>query len=105
MLQMCPFHSRQSKGRLPLAGASREGLGAGASGSALRLGLSVYAALIDDDRRENAFGLLMGLNMLIETPGGFDFAGRDCQGWMRAAGFHKTWVEHLVGPHIMVISL
>jgi SAM-dependent methyltransferase len=32
----------------------------------------VYEALIDDDRRQNAFGLLMSLNMLIETEGGFD---------------------------------
>src|SRR6185369_7525693 len=32
----------------------------------------VYEALIDDDRSKNAFGLLMSLNMLIETPGGFD---------------------------------
>ena len=40
---------------------------------------------------------LMSLNMLIETPGGFDFTGRDCQGWMRAAGFHQTRVERLLG--------
>src|SRR5690606_13980782 len=38
----------------------------------------VYEALIDDERRANAFGLLMSLNMLIETPGGFDFTGADC---------------------------
>ena len=31
--------------------------------------LIVYEAIIDDDRRENAFGLLMSLNMLIEGPG------------------------------------
>ena len=37
----------------------------------------VYEALIDDDRRRNAFGLLMSLNMLIETPGGFDYTGAD----------------------------
>ena len=30
--------------------------------------LIVYEAIIDDERRENAFGLLMSLNMLIETP-------------------------------------
>jgi hypothetical protein len=36
--------------------------------------------IIDDDRRENAFGLLMSLNMLIETAGGFDYTGEDCQG-------------------------
>jgi hypothetical protein len=67
--------------------------------------LVVYEALIDDERRENAFGLLMSLNMLIETPGGFDFTGADCQGWMREAGFSETRVEHLVGPDSMVIGV
>lgn len=67
--------------------------------------LIVYEALIDDDRRQNALGLLMSLNMLIETPGGFDFTGADCQGWMREAGFRDTRVEHLVGPDSMVIGL
>src|SRR5215208_7264404 len=40
--------------------------------------LIVYESIIDDDRRENAQGLLMSLNMLIETQGGFDFTGADC---------------------------
>ncbi|MEF3365194.1 methyltransferase [Methylocystis sp. 9N] len=66
--------------------------------------LIVYEALIDDDRSENAFGLLMSLNMLIETTGGFDYSGADCQGWMQEAGFAKTRVEHLVGPDSMVIG-
>ncbi len=65
----------------------------------------VYEALIDDERTKNAFGLLMSLNMLIETPGGFDFTGADCQGWMREAGFQETRVEHLVGPDSMVIGI
>jgi hypothetical protein len=65
----------------------------------------VYEALIDDDRCENAMGLLMSLNMLIETPGGFDYTGADCQGWMREAGFRETRVEHLVGPDSMVIGI
>ena len=64
-----------------------------------------YDAIIDDDRRKNAFGLLMSLNMLIETPGGFDYTGADCQGWMREAGFRETRVEHLVGPDSMVIGI
>jgi hypothetical protein len=42
-----------------------------------------YESLIDDERRHNAFGLLMSLNMLIETQGGFDFTGADCGAWMR----------------------
>ncbi|HZC44501.1 MAG TPA: methyltransferase, partial [Acidobacteriaceae bacterium] len=37
----------------------------------------VYDAMIDDDRSKNAMGLLMSLNMLIETPGGFDYTGAD----------------------------
>lgn len=65
----------------------------------------VYEALIDDDRRQNVFGLLMSLNMLIETPGGFDFTGADCRGWMADAGFALTRVEHLVGPDAMVIGV
>ena len=36
---------------------------------------------------KNAFGLLMSLNMLIETPGGFDYTGADCCSWLREAGF------------------
>lgn len=63
-----------------------------------------YEALIDDDRRENAFGLLMSLNMLIETRGGFDYTGADCAGWMREAGFGETRVERLVGPDSMVVG-
>lgn len=66
--------------------------------------LIVYEAIIDDERRHNAFGLLMSLNMLIETAGGFDFTGADCEGWMKEAGFAKTRVEHLVGPDSMVIG-
>ena len=62
----------------------------------------MYEALIDDDRRENAFGLLMSLNMLIETPAGFDYTGADCCEWMREAGFRETRVEHLLGPDSMV---
>lgn len=65
----------------------------------------VYEAIIDDDRSKNAFGLMMSLNMLIETPGGFDFTGADCQGWMREIGFSETRVEHLVGPDSMVIGI
>jgi hypothetical protein len=66
--------------------------------------LIVYEAIIDDDRRENAFGLLMSLNMLIETPGGFDYTGADCRQWMSDAGFSETDVQHLGGPTSMVVG-
>lgn len=65
----------------------------------------VYEAIIDDDRSKNAFGLMMSLNMLIETPGGFDYTGADCAGWMRDAGFSATRTEPLVGPDSMVVGI
>ena len=66
--------------------------------------LVAYDAVIDDDRSQNAFGLMMSLNMLIETPGGFDYTGADCRSWMTEAGFRETHVEHLVGPDSMVVG-
>lgn len=67
--------------------------------------LVVYEAIIDDDRSKNAFGLMMSLNMLVETWGGFDYTGADCSGWMKEAGFSSTRVEHLVGPDSMVVAI
>ena len=54
--------------------------------------------LIDDARRENAFGLLMSLNMLIEFGDAFDFTGADFAGWCREVGFKSTQVVPLAGP-------
>lgn len=67
--------------------------------------LIVFEALIDDERRQNAFGLLMSLNMLVETPGGFDYTGKDCGQWMHDAGFTSVSVTHLVGPDSMVVGI
>lgn len=67
--------------------------------------LIAYDSIIDDERRRNAFGLMMSLNMLIETTGGFDYTAADCMGWMRAAGFRETRAEHLVGPDSMVVAI
>ena len=64
----------------------------------------VFESMIDDERRENAFGLLMSLNMLIETAGGSDYTGADCQEWLREVGFADTYAEHLVGPDSMVVA-
>ena len=54
--------------------------------------------IIDDARRENAFGLMMSLNMLIEFGDAFDFTGADFRKWCTAAGFRSTEVIHLAGP-------
>jgi hypothetical protein len=67
--------------------------------------LIVYDAIIDDERASNAFGLLMSLNMLIETRGGSDYTGADCQGWMRDVGFSETYAKSLLGPDSMVVGI
>jgi hypothetical protein len=48
---------------------------------------------------------MMSLNMLIETPAGFDYTGADCTSWMKEAGFAATRVEALVGPDSMVVAI
>jgi hypothetical protein len=58
----------------------------------------VIENLIDDARRENAFGLLMSLNMLIEFGEAFDYTGADFSGWCSEVGFKSTEVIHLAGP-------
>jgi hypothetical protein len=67
--------------------------------------LIVYEAVIDDERRENAFGLMMSLNMLIETSSGFDFTGADCRGWMAESGFSDSYVEPLTANESMVVGI
>ncbi len=51
----------------------------------------VSGSILDGERRRNAFGLLMSLNMLVETPGGFDVTAADCIGWMRGVGFGRAY--------------
>jgi hypothetical protein len=66
--------------------------------------LIVTEMLIDDERCDHLPGLLMSLNMLIETRGGFDFTGADCIGWMRDTGFTSTRTVSLAGPYSAVIG-
>ena len=60
--------------------------------------------IIDDARRENAFGLMMSLNMLIEFGDAFDFTGSDFAGWCKEAGFKETDVVPLAGPTSAAIA-
>ena len=61
-------------------------------------------ALIDDARRENAFGLLMSLNMLIEFGDAFDYSSADFVGWCREAGFREFEVIPLAGPSSAAVA-
>jgi hypothetical protein len=49
--------------------------------------------------------MIFHLNMLIESSGGFDYTGADCQDWMRRAGVRETRVEHLAGSDSMVVGI
>ncbi len=58
----------------------------------------VVENIIDDARRENAFGLMMSLNMLIEFGDAFDFTGSDFAGWCKEVGFRDVEILPLTGP-------
>jgi SAM-dependent methyltransferase len=58
----------------------------------------VIENLIDDARRENAFGLMMSLNMLIEFGDAFDYTGADFAGWCKEVGFKEVAFAPLAGP-------
>ncbi|MGQ0700743.1 MAG: methyltransferase [Panacagrimonas sp.] len=60
--------------------------------------------VIDDARRENAAGLLMSLNMLIEFGDAFDYTGADFRAWCDEAGFRDFDKISLAGPTSAVIA-
>ena len=67
--------------------------------------LVVIENIIDNERRENAFGLMMSLNMLIETAEGYDFTAADFALWAKDAGFTETYVMPLTGPTSAAIAI
>jgi hypothetical protein len=60
--------------------------------------------IIDDERRENAFGLMMSLNMLVEFGDAFDFTGADFTAWCLEAGFKRCEILPLAGPASAAIA-
>jgi hypothetical protein len=60
--------------------------------------------LIDDARRENTFGLLMSLNMLIEFGDAFDYTAKDFREWCSGAGFAHFEFFSLAGPASAAIA-
>ncbi len=67
--------------------------------------LVVIENIIDDMRRENAFGLLVSLNMLIETYEGFDYTAADFNQWVKDAGYSESRIMPLTGPTSAVIAI
>src|SRR5947207_3346407 len=66
--------------------------------------LVAIEALIDDGRRENVFGLLMSLNMLIEFGDAFDYSGADFRKWCEEVGFRRFEVIHLAGASSAAVA-
>ena len=64
----------------------------------------VLEALINDSRRENVFGLLVSLNMLIEFGDAFDSSTADFEKWCREVGFTRFEVIHLAGPSSAAVA-
>tara|TARA_R110002124_G_scaffold154372_2_gene321378 strand:- start:3985 stop:5022 length:1038 start_codon:yes stop_codon:yes gene_type:complete len=67
--------------------------------------LVVIENIIDDERKQNVFSLLMSLNMLIETEEGFDFSGKDFAEWAKETGFQEITSIPLTGPTSAIIAI
>ena len=91
------LHDWNLEKKMHLIRAAYEALPAGGA-------LIAIEALIDDGRRENAFGLLMSLNMLIEFGDAFDYSGADFRKWCTEAGFQRFEIVHLAGPSSAAIA-
>lgn len=60
--------------------------------------------VIDDERKQNAFGMMMSLNMLIETGTGFDYTFADFNRWAKTTGFTSTSLLPLAGSSSAAIA-
>jgi precorrin-6B methylase 2 len=60
--------------------------------------------IIDNDRRQNTFGMLMSLNMLVENGNAFDYTLNDFEIWAKTAGFKKVELVPLAGPTSAAIA-
>ena len=61
--------------------------------------------VIDNDRKENVFGMLMSLNMLVETGDGFDYTFDDFNKWAKQVGFASTSILPLAGPSSAAVAV
>jgi O-methyltransferase domain/Dimerisation domain len=84
------LHDWNLERKLHLINAAYEALPPGGA-------LIALEAFIDDARREDAFALLLSLNMLIEFGDAFGFTGNDYATWCQQAGFRKVDILPLAG--------
>jgi predicted O-methyltransferase YrrM len=61
-------------------------------------------SVIDNERKHNVFGMMMSINMLIETGTGFDYTLADFSKWAKQVGFKSTSLLPLAGPTSAAIA-
>jgi cyclopropane fatty-acyl-phospholipid synthase-like methyltransferase len=90
------LHSFNQEKKLTLLRKAHEALPAGGV-------LAVIELIIDNERRHNTFALLMSLNMLIESDGGFNYTPNDLSHWAAQTGFTSTSFVPLAGPATLAL--
>ncbi len=85
------LHDRDEEKKITLMRKAYDALPAGVAFVAIE-------RVIDNDRRQNGFSLMMSLNMLIETSDGFDHSFADFERWAKPAGFTRTALIPVAGP-------
>ena len=91
------LHDWDEEQKLVLMKKAYEALPAGGAFAAIE-------NIIDNERKQNAFGLMMSLNMLIETGTGFDYTFNDFTGWAKKVGFKSTSLIPLTGPSSAAVA-
>lgn len=62
----------------------------------------IYEHIVDDDRSNNVFSLLMSINMQLESNGHGSLTGEDWTKVLNAIGFMEVYIEPLLGPSYMI---
>lgn len=85
------LHKWDEKKKIGLMKCAYEALPAGGAFVAIE-------NIIDSERKNNVFGLMASLNMLIEAGSGFDYTFWDFQQWANRTGFSSAEIIPLAGP-------
>ena len=90
------FHGQSHEGRCELVAKARDALPNGGA-------LIVYGAMTAPGRKQTRYhSLLSSLNIMLETRNGYESTTADCADMLRANGFRRVKVRHLICPTSMV---
>ena len=91
------LHKWDEKKKLELMKCAYEALPAGGAFVAIE-------NMIDSERKQNVFGMMASLHMLIESGSGFDYTFWDFQQWANSTGFSSAEIIPLAGPDSAAIA-